>query len=144
SVRLIPDKLVLKPGQSHRVQLLATYNDGTVRDVTRLAILSANNTQFSDVDGEGLVTAGDPGETAIVGRFERTFAATGVIVLSTDASFTPTAVPADNLIDRPVIEKLNRLRISPSPIAGDEEFLRRVYLDLIGLQPKPDEIKTFI
>jgi hypothetical protein len=144
SVRLIPDKLVLKPGQTHRIQLLATYNDGTVRDVTRLSILSANNTQFASVDDEGIVTAGDPGETAIVGRFERTFSATGVIVLNPEPGFTPTPVPADNLIDKPVIEKLNRLRITPSPLAGDEEFLRRVHLDLIGLQPKPDEIKAFV
>ena len=30
---------------------------------------------YAEVDDEGLVTAGDPGETAIVARFERTFAA---------------------------------------------------------------------
>jgi hypothetical protein len=144
SVRLIPDKLVLKPGQAHRIQLLATYTDGTVRDVTRLSILSANNIQFAVVDDEGVVTAGDPGETAIVGRFERTFAATGVIVLNAEGNFTPTAVPSDHFIDKAVVEKLNRLRITPSPVAGDEEFLRRVYLDLIGLQPKPDEIKAFV
>jgi hypothetical protein len=143
-VRLLPDKLILRPGQPHRLQLLADYNDGTQRDVTRLGIFTANNPQFAEVDGEGLVTAGDRGETAIVGRFERTFAATSIIVLKPDATFTATAVPADNLIDRAVIEKLNRLKITPSPIADNEEFLRRVYLDLIGLQPKPDEVRGFV
>ena len=47
----------------------------------------------------------------------------------------------DNLIDRHVVDKLNRLKISPSPLAGDEEFLRRVFLDLIGVQPKPEEVQ---
>ena len=61
-----------------------------------------------------------------------------------NAKFAPTPVPQDNLIDRHVVEKLNRLKITPSPLAGDEEFLRRVYLDLIGVQPKPDEIRAFL
>src|SRR5262249_304619 len=143
-VSMVPDKLVLRPGQQHRVQLLAEYNDGTKRDVTRLAVFNANNTQFADVSDEGLVTASAAGETAIVGRFERPFAATGVTVLNPVANSPPTPVPTDNLIDRHVVEKLNRLKIIPSALAGDEEFLRRVYLDLIGVQPKPDEVRSFL
>jgi hypothetical protein len=143
-VQMIPDKLVLRPGQKHRLQLIASYTDGSKRDVTRLGVYTANNPQYAEVDEEGLVVAGDAGETAIVGRFERTFAATGITVLRSDNSFVPSPVPADNLIDRPVVEKLNRLKITPSPLADDEEFLRRVYLDLIGVQPKPDEIKAFL
>ncbi|MSQ93849.1 MAG: DUF1553 domain-containing protein [Gemmataceae bacterium] len=144
SVRLLPDKLVLKPGQKHRVQLIAQYDNGVSRDVTRLGILTANNNQYADVEGEGMVVAGDPGETAIVARFERVFAATSVMVLKADAKFTATPAPQDSFIDKHVIEKLNRLKITPSPLANDEEFLRRVHLDLIGIQPKPDEIKAFL
>ena len=66
-VRLFPDKLVLAAGQKHRLQLIADYTDGTTRDVTPLGVFTANNEQFADVDDEGLVTAGDAGETAIVG-----------------------------------------------------------------------------
>jgi hypothetical protein len=143
-VRLVPDKLVLRPGQKHQVQLLADYDNGTTRDVTRLGVLTANNTQYADVADEGLVTAGDAGETAVVGRFERMFAATSVMVVKPVANFVPTLVPQENFIDRHVVEKLNRLKITPSPLAGDEEFLRRVYLDLVGVQPPPEEIKAFL
>lgn len=144
SVRLIPDKLILKPGQRHRIQLLATYDNGLVRDVTRLGILSANNNQYADLDGDDVVVAGDPGETAIVGRFERVFAATSVMVVKSDAKFAATPVPQKNFIDKHVVEKLNRLKITPSNRSSDEEFLRRAYLDLIGIQPKPDEIRGFL
>jgi hypothetical protein len=143
-VRLVPDKLVLRPGQKHHLQMIAQYSDGTTRDVTRLGIFNANNTRFAEVDDEGFVTAGERGETAVVARFERTFAAASVVVLNPVPDFVPTPVPKDNLIDRNVVEKLNRLKIAPSPLASDEEFLRRVYLDLIGLQPKPDEVKAFL
>jgi hypothetical protein len=144
AVRLVPDRVMLRPRQKHRLQLIAEYNDGTKRDVTRLGAYTVNNTQFAEIDDEGLITAVDPGETAIVARFERTFAATGIIVLAPDSNFVPTPVPEGNLVDKPVVEKLNRLKIAPSPLAGDEEFLRRVYFDLIGVQPKPDEIRTFL
>jgi hypothetical protein len=143
-VRLVPDRLVLRPGQQHRLQLIADYADGTMRDVTRLGVFTANNTRFADVDEEGLVAAGVAGETAIVGRFERTFAATSILVLNPGSSFIPTPVPRDNPVDRHVVEKLNRLRIVPSPLAEDEQFLRRVSLDLIGVQPKPEEIVAFV
>src|SRR5579883_1588634 len=140
---MVPDKLVLKPGESHRVQLIAEYTDGTKRDVTRLGVFAVNNDHFATVDDEGKITASARGETAVIGRFERKFAATGVTVLTASGPFTPTPVPT-YVIDKPVIEKLNRLKITPSEIAGDEEFLRRVYLDLIGLQPKPDEVRAFL
>ncbi|HEV3387319.1 MAG TPA: DUF1549 domain-containing protein, partial [Gemmata sp.] len=142
-VRVVPDKLVLKPGEKHRLQLIAEYSNGTKRDVTRLGVFAVNNDQFAQVSDEGLVTAAAAGETAVVGRFERTFAATGITVLEVNAQFAPAPVPG-NLIDKPVVEKLNRLKISPSPLCTDEEYLRRVYLDVIGLQPKPDEVKAFL
>jgi hypothetical protein len=143
-LRLIPDKLILHPGQKHRLQLIAEYDNGATRDVTRLSILTANNTQYAAVEEEGIVSAGDAGETAIVGRFERVFSATSVLVLKPDAKFAPTQAAQDHVIDKHVIDKLNRLKITPSPSAGDEEFLRRVYLDMIGVQPRPAEIKAFL
>ena len=144
AVRMKPEKLVLGPGQSHRLQLLAEYSDGSTRDVTRLGIFNVNNEQYATVDDIGRVTAGDFGETAIVARYERKFAATAVIVLRPARDFQPTPVPDDHFIDRLVVQKLNDLKIKPSPLAGDEEFLRRVYLDLIGVQPKPDDVRAFL
>jgi hypothetical protein len=143
-VRMVPDRLTLKPGQKHRLQLIATYSDGSTRDVTRLGVFAVNNDRFAYADASGMVTGGDAGETAIVGRFERSFTATNVTVLEPDKGFVPTPVPTGNLIDRHVIEKLNRMRVTPSPLADDETFLRRVHLDLIGVQPTPDEVRSFL
>jgi hypothetical protein len=144
-VRMIPDKLLLKPGDKHRIQLIADYSDGSKRDVTRLGIFAVNNDQYAKVDEDGMVSAASAGETAVVGRFERLFAATGVTVLdiAPGTKFTPTPVPT-NIVDKPVIEKLNRLKITPSALCTDEEFLRRVFIDMIGVQPKPDEVRAFL
>jgi len=47
-------------------------------------------------------------------------------------------------IDRGIEEQLKRAMIPPSPIAADSEFLRRVYLDIIGRIPRLDEARQFL
>lgn len=47
-------------------------------------------------------------------------------------------------IDFLVEAKLRDLGIQPNPIASDEVFLRRVYLDVVGRIPSLEEAKTFL
>ena len=84
------------------------------------------------------------GETAVSARFERSFATARFIVLQPKPNFQPLAVPEGNLIDKFVVRKLNDLNITPSELADDATFLRRVFTDLIGLQPAPEELLAFL
>jgi hypothetical protein len=144
SVRIYPEAIVLGPGAQHQLQLIAKYSDGSERDVTRLGIFTANTERVAGVDDEGLVTTRELGETAVVARFERIFATANFIVLDSKTGFEPTHVPTNNLIDQHIVQKLNALKIKPSGLADDARFLRRVFLDLIGIQPKPDELQAFL
>jgi hypothetical protein len=47
-------------------------------------------------------------------------------------------------IDRMVAAELERTKISPAPLTTDEEFIRRVSLDLTGELPVPFQVNTFI
>ncbi|MBI3463211.1 MAG: DUF1549 domain-containing protein, partial [Planctomycetes bacterium] len=47
-------------------------------------------------------------------------------------------------IDAFVLEKLEQLGLSPAPPADRRTLLRRVYLDLIGLPPTPEEQRAFM
>ena len=49
-----------------------------------------------------------------------------------------------NFIDDHVLEKLRQLNLEPSPRASDSEFLRRAYLDTIGLLPTRGETEAFL
>jgi hypothetical protein len=144
SIRVHPQKVTARPNAQHQFQVTAHYSDHTVRDVTREAIFTVNTERVAKADDLGLVSATDLGETAIIARYENLFAVADFVVLPPDRGFKPAPVPADSLVDAHVIRKLNTLRINPSEVADDAVFLRRVYLDLIGIQPKPEEVEAFL
>src|SRR6266850_6990546 len=49
-----------------------------------------------------------------------------------------------NDIDRFVLERLEKEKLSPSPAAGRERLLRRITFDLAGLPPTPQEMDAFL
>src|SRR5262249_37303481 len=52
--------------------------------------------------------------------------------------------PPTNVVDRHVFDKLWKLRINPSPPSSDSVFVRRAYLDLLGVLPTADEARRFV
>ena len=58
---------------------------------------------------------------------------------------TPSAgfVP-HNKIDELIAAEWQRFGLSPAPLCDDATYLRRVYLDLIGTLPTPDEVTAFL
>src|SRR5262249_40855731 len=53
-------------------------------------------------------------------------------------------VPENNWIDALVYEKLKQVKVLPSELCSDSEFMRRVYLDLTGLPPSPEQVSAFL
>jgi len=144
SVSIHPEKVVSLPRSKQQFQLVAHYSDGSVRDVSRTGIFNVNIERVAKVDDAGLVSVNNLGETAIVARYEGIFAVANLIVLPPDQGFKAAPVPQDNIVDRDVITKLNDLRIRPSEVTDDERFLRRMMVDLIGVQPAPEEVLAFV
>lgn len=54
------------------------------------------------------------------------------------------AIPLSDAIDAEIAAVWKRDNIKPAPASTDEEFLRRAYLDTIGLPPTPDEVRAFL
>ncbi len=57
---------------------------------------------------------------------------------------SPDALPAGNLVDVHVFGKMRRDKIPHAPLATDQEFVRRVTLDLTGRIPSPGEVRDFL
>ena len=66
------------------------------------------------------------------------------IVLPKGLKFEYPGEPEVNYIDTLVADKLKKLRIAPSDLCTDEVFLRRVYLDIVGLPPTVEEYDRFM
>ncbi|MGI9457181.1 MAG: DUF1549 domain-containing protein, partial [Aeoliella sp.] len=47
-------------------------------------------------------------------------------------------------VDRFVIAKHREQKLSPSPNASRRELIRRLYFDLIGLPPSPEDVEAFV
>ena len=60
----------------------------------------------------------------------------------TGLSYAP--VPRKNYVDEHIFGRIERDNIPHAPLASDEEFLRRTYLDLTGLLPTLDQVRTFL
>ena len=58
------------------------------------------------------------------------------------ASTAPVA--RKNFVDEFIFGKIERDKVPHAPIAGDEEYLRRVYLDATGLLPTPEQARAFL
>jgi hypothetical protein len=145
SMEVFPPSAVLDgKGEKQRVVVRAKYSDGTDRDVTALALFLSNNDNAAKIDGNGDVTAGDRGEAFVMARFHTFTIGVPFITLPKDLKFTWPNPPETNYIDTLVHNKLKKLRIEPSGVCDDATFVRRVYLDIIGILPTPDEYARFM
>src|SRR2546426_10076786 len=55
-----------------------------------------------------------------------------------------TPIPRKNFIDEHIFGRIERDNIPHAPLAGDEEFLRRAYVDAVGFLPTPEKIRSFV
>jgi hypothetical protein len=60
------------------------------------------------------------------------------------SGFAWKGVPEYNYIDKLVDDKLKQVKILPSDLCTDTDFIRRVYFDLTGLPPLPEDVRGFL
>jgi hypothetical protein len=148
-IRVLPEKMVLRAAAQsppmHRTVVMADYSDGSVRDITGLALYLTNNESTLGAGKDGSVTARASGGAWVFARFDKFTAGSEVIVLPERQDFAwPENAQPSNYIDETVFARLRQLQIPPSPRAEDAAFLRRVRLDLTALPPSEEELTAFL
>ena len=146
-IELSPALSQLNKGDTQPLTVHAFFSDGTKRDVTRWARFTSTDATVAEVDeATGLAKVIGYGEGAISVWYS------GQIALARITSPWPSVIPDEvfartpkrNVIDKRVIEQLRRLNLKPSKPSSDSEFIRRVYLDVVGMLPTPQETKAFL
>ena len=142
-IDVYPAKAVMsRPGQNQQISVFASYDDGSTRDVTELAVFMSNNDAAASVDEAGLASGKGPGTAFILARFDQFTAGTAVVVRP-GSDYTVPDFVGNNYIDTLTFARWTDLHIKPSEVCSDNEFLRRVYLDTIGRLPTTQQLTDF-
>ncbi len=143
SIEVEPKRLAMKMQASQQLKVTARYSDGTMRDVTHLALYEGNEKSMAEASETGLIQTLDiPGNVAVMVRYAGMVTVCSVsIPLGAPVDHLP---PAKNFIDDLAFENLKRIGIPPSPVCDDATFLRRVSLDIAGRLPTAEEAVSFL
>jgi len=144
SIRVEPTERVLDMHAEQQLRVMAKYTDGRDIDVTHTARFQTNNESVATVSAEGRVKTLDvPGEAAVMVSFANEVSVFRTVVPRAGKIEYPM-LPIHNFIDPLVDAKLKKLNIVPSGAVEESEFLRRVYLDVIGTLPTSEEVRKYL
>jgi hypothetical protein len=144
-LEVLPERLELQAGVTQSLLVQAHYSDGTFRDVTRWVKFGTTADTVALVDDKGVVTVQQPGTAAITAWY-----ASRVAVAELNVP-RPTPVSPDvyrtsenfNYIDEGIKSKLQQLNIPPAPLCDDAAFIRRAFIDTLGILPTSAEVQAF-
>ncbi len=128
-----------------QIQLTAKveFSDGTKTDATSLVVYESSN-PIAEISPAGLVKGTIAGETTVLVRYQQLQVPVRLAFVHARPGFVWNAPAPANVIDQQVYAKLKRLKVNPSEICDDVTFVRRAYLDLLGLLPTADEARRFV
>lgn len=145
SIEIFPkNPIIPRAGMKQQISVLATFPDGSIRDVTREAFIESGNIEVIDADERGVLTLLRRGEGPVLVRYDGNYAATTLTVMGDRKGFQWAKPTTQNYIDDLVYDKLERVKILPADICSDEDFVRRIYIDITGLPPTVEQVRQFL
>lgn len=134
----------MHPNWEQQLRVVAHFADGKSKDVTRLASYDSSSTDVARVSEFGKVQASTRGESAILVRYLEHIESIPMMFMEEVAGFAWNEAAQQNFVDELVDAKLKRMNYLPSELCSDEEFVRRIYLDVIGIPPTSSEVQGFL
>ena len=145
------DQLIVEPLESiqfapeSKIQLSvsAEFSDGTRRDVSDIAVYEASNLNVEAGDA-GLVRRAATGEATVIVRYLSHQVPVRIAFLPSRDEFVWNGRETRNYVDEHVFARLKAFRSNPAPRCSDSTFIRRAYLDLLGVIPTATEAREFV
>jgi hypothetical protein len=137
-------QVLVDPTDRFRVTVTAHFADGTRRDVTALASFEFTTLGIARISSTGEVQRDRLGETVLIVRYLSQVAAVPIVFLPNRPVPDLADYPTAHAIDRLVAAHWRHRRLPPADLAPDSVFVRRAYLDALGVLPTPDETRAFL
>lgn len=137
-VEVTPGRFVAdKTGDQTSLKVVAHYDDGTTRDVTRLTQFVAEDSSAVAINVRSLTARTTrPGRHIVIARYSTKVVPIEFVVPVSDRAIDLSFAPRNNFVDREILKSLAALRLPASPTTDDATFLRRITLDLTGRLPE--------
>lgn len=143
AVKVAPKDKTMPKGDGQQLLVRAVYADGSERDVTALASFASSDPAVTSVDPNGKLKAEGFGEAVVSATFMRRSDTSRILTPQPLPTPFPKIEP-NNKIDELVFAKLQKLGFPPSEMCSEDAFLRRAYLDVIGVLPRPEEVRAYL
>ena len=146
-IEVTPNFRSMTPRSLQQLRVIATYTDGSTRDVTQAAAYSTNMEVIADCSSKGVLETGKlAGEAAITINYMGKVTVARVVIPQpgVDAPIRPDWFTSSNKIDDLTWSKWTQLRISPSQLCDDTTFLRRLMIKATGSIPTAEQTRAFL
>jgi len=146
-ISVFPNEQRYPKSAEQQLVVTARFADGSTRDVTHLADFSANEKEIAEVDETGMVRVGRLSDEGVIVVRYMGQVARARITVPTDRQFNDAVyagLPRNNFIDDLAYARFQKLGLLPSEACSDSEFMRRAFIDVIGLLPEPGEARRFL
>jgi hypothetical protein len=143
---ITPGEFAVVQGEKQlQIKVMATYADNTREDITPFCDFKITDEAVATVSPLGVVSAHQPGDVGLTVLYRGTVRALRVLVPTPSSGKAPKVeFKPVNSIDQQVLTKLKLLNMIPSGPASDLEFIRRIYIDTIGILPTPEQVRKFL
>jgi hypothetical protein len=139
------DVLLPSVDQESPLKVVAHFEDGTQRDVTRWTVFTPSDAFAASIDlSRSIATVHRRGQHTIIARYLDRVIPLRISVPMTEDAIDLSTETSANFIDERINNTLQRLRLPVSPEADDSTWIRRVHLDLVGRLPRRHDAETFL